>query len=410
MTPRSSNIRSMIAVVHLPRLPLLVAMLRARRPLDMAAALAPAPGAPQVIGLCTDAAEAEGVRPGLRVGEAHARCPHLALIAPHPEGAIEAIEQMMARLEAAGCAVEQLGPEDIALDIRPVLRLHGGPKGVLAQVRRALPVGADGRIGVGPGIFIAHQAARHAGNGVPRIVDRRDAAAFLSPLPVDRLPLTDAACERCREVGLTRIGQVAALPRAAALERLGFDGIGAWELARGMPDRPLRPRTPPRPVSAHIDFADPADTLPMLQSACRLLVERIAAAVRVQGRSVRTLTLSATLADGGSWARRVTLREATAEGARLELAVNGRLTEIASPVSGLRISADTSGSAGGRQLTALPSPHEERAARTHEAVRHVRAALGDDALLRVIELDPSSHIPERRFALAPHPDIPMGRP
>lgn len=400
----------MIAVVHLPRLPLLVAMLRARRPLDMAAALAPAPGGPQVVGLCTAAAAAEGVRPGLRVGEAHARCPHLALVAPHPEGAMEAIEQMMARIEGAGCAVEQLGPEDIALDMRPVLRLHGGPEGVLAQVRRALPVGADGRIGVGPGIFVARQAARHAGHGVPRIVDRHEVAGFLSPLPVDRLPLTDAACARCREVGLTRIGQVAALPRAAALERLGFDGIRAWELARGMPDRPLRPRTPPRPVSAHIDFADPADTLPMLQSACRLLVERIESAIRAQGRAVRTLTLSATLADGGSWARRVTLREATAEGARIELAVTGHLTEIAAPVSGLRIIADTSASAGGRQLTALPSPHEERAARTHEAMRHVRAALGDEALLRIIELDASSHIPERRFALAPHPDTPPHPP
>lgn len=401
---------SMIAVVRLPRLPLLVAMLRARRPLDMAAALAPIPGAPQVIGLCTPAAEAEGVRPGLRVGEAHARCPHLALVAPHPEGAIEAIERLMARLEAAGCAVEQLGPEDVALDMRPVLRLHGGPEGVMAQVRRALPVGADGRIGVGPGIFVAHQAARHAGHGVPRIVDRHEAAAFLSPLPVDRLPLTDAACARCREVGLTNIGQVAALPRGAALERLGFEGIGAWELARGMPDRPLRPRTPPCPVSAHIDFADPADTLSMLQSACRLMVERLESAVRAQGRAVRTLTLSATLADGGSWTRRITLREATAEGARLQFAITGHLAEITAPVSGLRITADTSGSVGGRQLTALPSPREERAARTHEAVRHVRAALGDEALLRVIELDASSHIPERRFALAPHPDPPPRHP
>ena len=96
---------SMIAAVHVPRLPLLVALLGARRPLDAPVALGPAPGAPQVIGLCTPAAEAHGVRPGLRVGEALARCPELDLVAPDPEAAAEAAERTLCRLEAAGFAV-----------------------------------------------------------------------------------------------------------------------------------------------------------------------------------------------------------------------------------------------------------------------------------------------------------------
>lgn len=396
---------SVFVAVHLPRLPLLVALLRARRPLDMPAALAPAPGAPQAVGPCTPAAEAEGVRPGLRVGEAYARCPHLALVPPHPEGAIEAMERMLEALEDAGCAVEQLGPEDAAFDARPVLRLHGGLDGVLGRARRSVPVGADGRIGVGPTLFTARQAAAQAASGAPRVVGDGEAAAFLAPLPVERLPLDPAATERCREVGLTTIGQVAALPRAAALQRFGRAGIGAWELARGMGGRPLRPRTPPRQVAAGMELGDPADTLGMLRSVAAVLVERIAGAAG-GGRAVRTLTLSAALADGGSWARRITLREATAERVRIEMALASHLAEIPGPVTAMRLQADMSGSAAGHQLTALPSPRRERADRAEEAARQVRAALGDDVLLRVMALDEGSHIPERRYALAPRPEPP----
>src|SRR5690606_38118700 len=99
----------------------------------------------------------------------------------------------------------------------------------------------------------------------------------------------------------------------------------------------------------------------------------------------------------------IVLRDATAERARLELALLPRLGDIPAPVTRLRVEADASARAGGHQLSALPAPGEERAARTGEAMRQVRAALGDGALLRVVELEAGSRIPERRWALAPRP-------
>ncbi len=125
---------------------------------------------------------------------------------------------------------------------------------------------------------------------------------------------------------------------------------------------------------------------------------------------MRTLTVSARFSGGGSWARDITLREATADRARLEIAVLPRLAQIPAPVDMLRIDADASGSPAGHQLTALPSPVQERAARTREAVRQVRAALGDDVLLRAVPLESTSHIPERRWALAPLPEPPADAP
>jgi protein ImuB len=47
---------------------------------------------------------------------------------------------------------------------------------------------------------------------------------------------------------------------------------------------------------------------------------------------------------------------------------------------------------------------ERRRARLAEAVRQARAAAGRDAVLRVLEVDPGSRVPERRATLAPFPE------
>jgi protein ImuB len=56
------------------------------------------------------------------------------------------------------------------------------------------------------------------------------------------------------------------------------------------------------------------------------------------------------------------------------------------------------------QPTLRPSPAERRRERLGEAVRQARAAAGRDAVMRVLEVDPESRVPERRALLTPFPD------
>lgn len=393
---------SMIVAVHVPRLALLVALLRARRPLDAPVALGPDPGSPQVVGLCTPAAEAHGVRPGLRVGEALARCPELDLVVADPGAAADASERTLERLEAAGFAVEPIAIDTAAFDARGTLRLHGGLEGVLRRVRAALPVGAGGRVGAAPSLFAAVQAAHEAAPGRPLVLTGDEVTGFLAPLPVARLPLAPDLVRALQDLGLRTIGQVAELPRAAALDRLGFPGLAAWRLARGEGDRAPRPRIPPRPLRAAVAFPEPVGARPALDAAARLLLGELSTAARGRGAALRTLTMRARLADGGSWVRDLALREATTDPERLALAVLPRLGEITAPVTELWIGGDASGALGGHQLTAIPSPVQERRTRAGEAVRQVRAAQGHEAMLRLVEIEPWSRLPERRWALTPY--------
>src|SRR3954469_12331584 len=128
-----------VVAVLLPRFALVVpAGGRASR-LRAPAALAPEPGREQLVGEVSPAAEAFGVRPGMRMGEGLARCPRLVLVPPAPLGVADAWERALERLESIGAAVEsdRAGLACFAAD--GLRRLHGGHlDGTLQATRRAL--------------------------------------------------------------------------------------------------------------------------------------------------------------------------------------------------------------------------------------------------------------------------------
>src|SRR3954471_17445989 len=144
----------MIVCVLLPRFELAVAA-GGREALAMGPlALAPEIGREPLIGETSAAAEAHGVRAGLRLGEALARCPTLRLVTPDPAGVADAWERVIAALEGIGAAVEAPRPGIAWFEEQGLRRLHGGTlESVIATTRRALG-------GSPPGV-----GARGAGRG-----------------------------------------------------------------------------------------------------------------------------------------------------------------------------------------------------------------------------------------------------
>src|SRR5436853_6572631 len=133
----------MIACLSIPGFELKAA-LRARPSLELRpAALAPEPGAEPLIGPVTAAAEALGVRPQMRLGEALATCPQLVLVDPDPAAAEQAWEEIVRALEDAGFAVESAGLGIAYFETRGVERLYGGLE---PAAQRALAA-VTGRLG-----------------------------------------------------------------------------------------------------------------------------------------------------------------------------------------------------------------------------------------------------------------------
>jgi protein ImuB len=402
---------SIVVCVVLPRFALTVAGADRNDLLTQPVALAPEPGGTQRVGEVSLAAEAFGVHLGMALGEALARCPRLTLVPPDPAGVADAWERLLVGLESMGAAVEPERPGLVCFDARGLLRLHGRAAlterdrlhGVLAAARRAVPVPA--RYGVAPSRFAAVAAATHARARRPLIVSggRREAAAFLAPMPVALLRARPALAElpeALERLGIRTLGELVALETATLSDRFGRAGIEAHQLAGGE-DGPLRPRPPGETMRESLELPEAASG-GQLEHALGLLVDRLLARRERRSRTLRAVVLSAQLVEkGGTWRERVVFRESLSDPVRMRLALVPRLALMPAPAVELRLSVERFGPPAIDQRVLLEDPAAARAARLREAIRQARAAAGPDAALRVLEVDPGSRFPERRAVLTP---------
>src|SRR3954466_4139369 len=181
-----------------------------RRP----AALAPLPGREPLLGPVTAAAEAAGVKPGMRMGEALATCPELVLVEQDPATAEDAWEAIVRRLEDSGFAVEPAELGTVYFETKGVERLYGGVQAALHRALAAVGAGWDARAGAAVRRFDALAAASGAraraalgGAGVARagqvvVVADGDSRDFLAPLPLTLLPLDAGRREELEELGV----------------------------------------------------------------------------------------------------------------------------------------------------------------------------------------------------------------
>jgi protein ImuB len=430
-----------VASAIVPRFQLLAALgeqpssngSRCRAPSHLAsrpAALAPEPGAAQLVGEVSAPAEELGVRPGMRVGEALSRSPELALVPPDPERAERFWETVLRRLEAIGAEVESERAGEVFFEAAGLRALWGGTQDALARARRE--VGAPARLAAAPGRFCAYAAAIDSrvlrsregarqrdpfqdggatrlmsGDGRFTVVAEGSARRFLAPLPVSLLhgrlsdPEGDDLPNELERLGIDTLGRLAALPRDAVADRLGPLGLAALRLARGEDD-PLRPRRTWEALAVELELPEAASGQ-QLERALELLIGRLLAHRGRRGRALRALRLSARLAAGGGWRRQVALRRAGTERDRIAAVLLPLLALLPAPATTLRLEAVELGPVGGEQL-ALSAPEEQRRRRISEAVRQARAAGGSEAVLRVLEVDPESRVPERRDVLMPFPE------
>ena len=393
----------MIVCVHIPRFALAVAAGGREALAAGPVALAPEAGREQLIGEASAAAEAHGVRAGLRLGEALARCPRLELVAPDPAGVADEWDRLLAALEGIGAAVEP-GEAGLAwFDARGLRALHGGSvEGVIAAARRALNTSV--RLGAAPSRFAALAAASKARARRAEIAPAGPGllAAYLAPLPVGLLssrPETAALPETLERFGIRTLGELAKLPTPALADRFGAAGPAAKDLARGH-DTPLRPRAAAERLEERLELPESASGQ-QLERALGLLIDRLLARRERRGRTLRVAVLAAKLVEGGTWRARVTFREALADPRRMRLVLAPRLAELPAPADVLRLRAEGFGPPAGDQRSLLSEPATVRAARLREAVRQARAAAGPDAALRILPVDPDSRVPERRLALTP---------
>ena len=382
----------MIACLVIPGFELRAA-LRARPRLALEpAALSPLAGSEPLLGAVTAAAEAAGVQPGMRLGEALATCPALVLVEQDPAAVEREWEGALQRLEDSGFAVEPEEPGRVYFETRGVERLYGGLEAALERALASIGSAWDPRAGAARRRFAALAAASVARPGQALVVADGTEEGFLAPLPLSLLPLSADRYAELEGLGVRKLGELAALPGGSVAERLGPEGRRAWTLAHGDKQSGARgrvhPRRPPAELAEAIEFPEAIGNELTLRRAFGALLDRLLARPERVGRPFRKLALSARLVGGGSWRRTVTLRDPTADRPRLRAALGPKLLE---PQLDDR----------GRQLELVNPAADELNARLSDGLRQVRASTGSGSVVAVVEVAPWSRIPEARALFVP---------
>jgi protein ImuB len=368
------------------------------------AALAPLPGTEPLLGPVTAAADAAGVRPGMRMGEALATSPGLVLVEQDPAAAREEWEKVLRRLEDAGFVVESADLGCVYFETRGVERLYGGLEAALDRALAAVGSAWDPRVGAAERRFAALAAANVARPGQVLIVSDERTREFLAPLPLTLLPLPPERYAELEQLGVRKLGQLAGLPGSAVAERLGPDGRRAWGLARGGRAGRVRGRRPPAEIAESLEFPEAVGNELTLRRAFGALLDRVLARPERDGRFARKVAIAARLVGGGSWRRTVTLRDPTADRDRLKAALGPKLADLPAPVLELRLELVALTESRGQQLELVCAEGDGLQMQLQEGLKQVRASTGSGSVCSVVEVAPWSRIPEARALLLPRDD------
>ena len=350
-----------------------------------------------------------GVKPGMTVSQAIGLCPTLRLIEPDPVHYDEQFAALLSALSEVSPVVEpsELGLVYVGVD--GLAGIFGSATQILAVLRQTVRQSdrPTVRLGWGFGKFVAWVAASRSKPDEAVIVPAGAERKFLASQPIAVLPLDTDIHRRLRQLNIRTLGALAALPEAAVTAQFGDVGKRLWRLAAGRIAEPVAGRVTLEPIVVALTFFTPVSERELLVHSLEQLIARALNHPRRIGWRVHAVRLRADLegAAGGSWLASILLKDPTADGDRIAAPLIVRLEQ--SPPTGaverlvLEFTAFAPGTAElqlfARDAAAAARAGQQRALR--HAAREVRMRVNRANLYHVIEVQPWSRLPERRYAL-----------
>ena len=271
-----------------------------------------------VVAAASYAARGYGARSAMSMAQARRLCP-AATVLPPRFGLYHVVsERVLEVMRLLSPVVEQVSLDEAFIE-PPSLRGLPPPEveaacaALRADVRAT--VGLPCSVGAGSGKQLAKIASELAKPDGHRVVPHGAEAAVLQPLPVRSLwgigPVAEA---RLRRIGVTTIGELAALDLRDAAELLG-EAVGAslHRLAHGIDDRPVAARTDVRSVSAESTFDLDVSDLATIDAAVTAMATSAHRRLVGGDHAARTVTVKVRGADFSVVSRSESLPAATTD-------------------------------------------------------------------------------------------------
>jgi DNA polymerase-4/protein ImuB len=255
---------------------------------------------------------------------------------------------------------------------------------------------------VGEGKFVARAAATCSPHGAVTVVPPGGEPGFLAPLSTSFLPVSYETHRKLALYGLRTIGEVAALDIGPAQAQFGREGRRLWELARGLDREPFRPRERVEPVAGTLTMPAATVNSAALIIGARQLTGRLLRRPSMRYRMVRQLRLRMALLRGGSWERTLTFREPLGDEEGIVYVLKKLIEPLQLPGAVEEMTLEFAGltSETGKQRSLLFAEQARRRVQLLAALRQLKTRYGGESqVAQMVEVEPWSRIPERRYAL-----------
>ena len=240
------------------------------------------------------AAQALGLEPGLALADARAICPELAVRAAEPEADAAELAGLALWCGRYSPRVMVDGPDGLAIDLTGCSHLFGGERSLMADLDRRLErLGLTRRLAVAGRLAAAWAWARFGTGG---LLPAEPEA--LTELPAAALRLAPDLLDALRRLGLRRVGQLAALPRATLLTRFGAELPDRLDRLLGRGEEAFVPLREPARFSARIGWPEPIGRTEDITAATRQLLATLCRELERRQLGARRLALGLHRVDG----------------------------------------------------------------------------------------------------------------
>ena len=377
------------------------------RPLVVGAA----PDKRGVVSTCSYEARRFGIHSAMPSRTAFKLCPQAVFVLPRHARYQEVSERVMTILEEFTPLVEPVSIDEAFLDVTGVLRRWPDARALAVELKRRVRAGTGltASVGVAPNKFLAKLASDlETPDGLTVTpVDPAGIAAFLGPLPVERLwGVGKVAATALHGAGLAVIGDLQQRSADELARQLG-PALAAHvhALARGRDERAVAAEpAPEKSMSSETTYDEDCGDPVRLRQTLLEAAEEVGRRLRAAGRVAGTLHLKLRFADFTTITRQAPLAPPTASDtalirATLALFDRQRVTRplrlVGMGVSGLRTPEEAGGAAAPPvQPLLFPEAAEEAGApadtpaatagrqRLDQAVDRLRARFGTGVLKR----------------------------
>ena len=382
------------AYVHLPRFPVQRRVMETPSLAGKPLALVQNDRGHVRVAFASTAALKAGVRPGMTKTAACALVPELPCL-PYDEA-----EEQKALLSLGEALLQcgpqfQLHPPDGLYVDAAAAHLFGGEEGLGKKLLEVCQVhGYRGKVAIAKDAFTARALARHGEKRVWCVAEGQSAQC-LAPLPLSALDgEAEALLPPLRSLGLTTLGEVAALPPGAVVARLGSGGLVAHQLCRGEDDTPFAEPLA-EVLEEKVDLDWPAEAMEPLLFALKMLLDRLCG--RLAGRSLAAVRLDVALRLDPSGEARVPLRLArpSSQPRMLLDLLRHRIEDLTlpNPVVGVSAQVGEASRDDGQQLPLGDAPEGDAALEV--VLSRLATTLGEEALFTAALSE--AHRPEAAY-------------